>query len=201
MICKDIINKKIIISEDIIDNCINFAQACVKGNADRYARRNQLDINKIIKDIKIGKIGEEIVYQQLVQFYPNLTKPDYTIYGSSQKSWDPDLKDLDSKLRIAVKSQDIESALNFGESWVFQFNNNANYDCDVEVFKEKNPNHYVAFIALNVPKRTAMIRGIIQIEWLHANHLFKDMKKQNLRGNKLAVYFDDLSKYENLCQI
>lgn len=184
------------ITEDLNNKCIAFAKASVNSSADKYARRNQYDVEKIVKDIRNGKLGEEGVYEILFEQYPNLSKPDHNIYDKANKSWAPDLKDP-SGIVVAVKSQDIESALNFGESWVFQFNEGKNYDCDTGIFKEKNDNHYVAFVALNVSKRFGTIKAIVKVQWLHDKKLFKEMKKQSLRGNKVAVYFEDLQKYEN----
>lgn len=187
---------KFVISEDILNKCKDFAKNSVNTSADKYAKRNQYDIEKIEKDIRNGKVGEEAVYGQLVSSYPELSLPDHNIYEKKDKSWDPDLKDSKSEIRIAVKSQDIDSAINFGESWVFQFGN-GKYDCDAGVFKETDPNHYVAFVSLNVPKRIGTIKAIVKIQWLHDNKLFKEMQKESLRGNKVAVYYDDLEKYPN----
>ncbi len=188
-------NIKFAISEDLNNKCIAFAKASVSSSADKYARRQQYDVEKIVKDIRNGKIGEEGVHQLLLENYPDLSPPDHQIYAKKDKSWAPDLKDQASGIRVAVKSQDIESALAFGESWVFQFGNGGKYDCDTGVFKETDPNHYVAFVALNVPKRTGTIKALVKVQWLHDKKLFKEMKKESLRGNKMAVYLEDLEKY------
>ena len=196
------LDPKFAISEDILTRCTKFSKDSVSTSSDKYANRNQFDIIKIAKDIMNGKIGEEGVYQILSQQFPNLTKPDHQIYSKKDKSWDPDLRDEASKIRIAVKSQNIDSAIAFGESWVFQYGSGGKYDCDTGVFKENDPNHYVAFVALNTPKKTGIIRAVVKIQWLHDKKLFKEMKKQSLRGNKLAVYFDDLEPYkEELFQL
>lgn len=189
------IESKFIITPEIYDKCSKFSKDSVNTSADKYARRNQLDVDKIAKDIRNGKIGEEGVWECVSKQYPALIAPDHTIYSKKDKSWDPDLKDTESGLRLAVKSQDYDSALNFGESWVFQFGNGGKYDCDSGVFKESDPNHYVAFVALNVPKRKGEIRAIVKIQWLHDKKLFREMQKQSLRGNKVAVYYEDLEKY------
>ena len=191
------INININISEEIFDKAKAFADASVDSSADKYARRNQNDLEKIKQDIKTGRIGEEIVYQELKKHYPDLTAPDYNIYDASSKSWDTDLKDSASGIKIAVKTQDYRSDLEFGTSWVFQFNNNKNFDCDTEIFKDKDDNHYVALVSLNIPKRTARIRAIVKTSWLHENKMFKDMKQEYLKNNKLAVYYDDLEKFED----
>jgi len=60
----------------------------------------------------------------------------------------------------------------------------------------------VAFVALNVPKRFGIIKALVKVQWLHDKKLFKEMKKQSLRGNKVAVYYEDLEKYsEELWQL
>jgi len=180
----------------MIETATDFAEKSVMTSADKYAKRNQSNIDRIKAQIKEGKIGEMISYQHLSQFLPEISKPDLSIFDKSKKNWDPDLKDP-SGLRIAVKSQDIVSAINYGESWVFQFGNNGNYDCDVGVFKENDDNHYVTFNSLNVPKRIGTVKALVKIKWLHEKKLFKEMKVHQLRGNKVAVYFDDLQNYEN----
>lgn len=193
---------KFIITPDIYQRCSDFAKASVGTSSDKYARREQFDIDKIAKDIRNGKIGEEGVYNNLLASYPQLTPPDHNIYDKNNKSWDPDLKDLASNTRIGVKSQDVESAIHFGESWVFQFRAGQKYDVDKGIFGEDDEQHYVAFVALNVPKRIGEIKALVKVSWLHKNSLFKEMQKQNLRSNKVAVYYEDLAKYpDHLYQI
>lgn len=184
------------ISADIFDKCSKFAKESVATSADKYARRNQFDIEKIIKDIRNGKIAEEVVYAQASAAIPSLTCPDYNIYDKKDKSWAPDLQDLNSNLRLAVKSQDIESEQSFSRSWVFQFGSGGKFDCDTGIFgKHLDDNYYVSFVSLNVPKRIGSIRALVKVKWLHDNKLFKEMKKQSLRGNKIAVYYEDLERF------
>lgn len=187
---------KYIITPEMLEKCSKFATNSVSTSSDKYAHRNQFDVEKIMKDIRNGKIGEEGTYSKLVSIYPKLSAPDHQIYSKKDKSWDPDLKDIDSKVRVAVKSQDIESAIAFGESWVFQFGDGKK-DNDKGIFGEKDENHYVAFNALNVPKRFGIIRALVKVQWLHDKKLFKEMQKESLRGNKLAVYYDDLEKFKD----
>lgn len=103
---------KYIISEELNNKCIKFAQDSVMSSADQYARRNQNDVEKIKKDIRVGKIGEFLVHEHFVKQYPTLKLPDTQIYEVKDKSWDTDLKD-DNGLKIAVKSQNIDSNLAF----------------------------------------------------------------------------------------
>lgn len=189
------IDPKFTISPEIYEKCSKFATASISTSADKYARRNQLDEGKIYKDIRNGKIAEQFTFLKISPIIAGLTEPDYNIYEKKDKSWDPDLKDINSDFRLAVKSQDIESALHFGESWVFQF---GKYDYDEDIFtKNINPNSYVSFVLLNVAKRTGVMRAIVKVKWLHDKKLFKPMQKQVLQNNKVAVYYEDLQQYPN----
>lgn len=193
-----IIDSKFDISQEIVGKCTKFANDSTPTSVDNYARRNQKDPVKIAKDIRNGKIAEELVYAKFSLKFPNLSTPDYNIYAKGDKSWEPDLKDVDSHLRIAVKSQELEAAQHYGESWTFQFGNGKQYDCDKGVFgKDINVDHYASFVLLNVPKRFGIIRGIVKIQWLHDKKLFKHPQKKELQGIKLVVYYEDLIKYEN----
>jgi hypothetical protein len=186
---------KYLITEEMYKKCQKFAEDSVGTSIDKYARRNQFDVEKITKDIRNGKIGEEGTYQVLLDKLPNLVSPDYNIYDKKNKSWASDMHEP-SGIKIAVKSQDIDSAIAYGDSWVFQIGN-GKYDCDTAVFKEIDPNYYVVFNSLNVPKRHGTIRAIVKIQWLHDNKLFKEMKIHQLRNNKVAVYLSDLEKYSD----
>ena len=187
---------RFIITEEMYQSCADFAKKSLDSNTSTYARRNQFNREKIEKDIMYGKIGEEGVYEKVSAFYSNLTKPDHNVYEKKDKSWDPDLKDVATGLKIAVKSQDIKSSLAYGESWVFQYNQGKNYDCDTGIFKEEDDKHFAAFVLLNVPKRYGEIRSIVKISWLHTFSLFKDMKLRNLQSNKKAVYYEDLLSFD-----
>lgn len=194
------------ISEDLLFKCKKFGLDSINSSIDKYALRHGFDVNdadaveralnKFSMDICIGKIGEELVYSEYSLLLPNLSKPDYNIYSVKQKSWDSDLKDLDSNISIAVKTQDIRSMLDNDESWVFQMSASGK-DTDKEIFDKIDENHYVAFVSLNIPKRSGEIKALVKVQWLHDKKLFKSMKNENLRGNKLAIYFDDLDLYNN----
>ena len=188
------LNDNVLISAEILAECTLFAETSVEFSADKYASRNQFNFEKIKNDIKCGKIGEFIVYNKLINNYPNLSKPDLKIYSISNKSWQSDLISP-CGIEIAVKSQNISSSIEYSDSWVFQGAPGKTKDTDTGIFKNTNPNHYVAFVSLNTPKKTGKIRSIVKVSWLIDNNLFKAMQKENLRGNKVAVYYDDLLGY------
>ena len=199
-----IIDPKFIISEETLSKCKKFGLDSVNSSIDKYADRHGFDlndssaveraINKFSKDICIGKIGEEIVYQKYIKSIPDLKSPDYNIYSVKNKSWSPDLKA--NNLSIAVKSQDIQSKIDNEESWVFQIGSKGK-DSDKEIFNSDNDNSYVALVSLNIPKRLAEIKAVVKLSWIHSNKLFEPMRIERLQSNKVAVYYEKLEKYSD----
>ena len=133
-----------------------------------------------------------MVYNILKPLLPDLTEPDYNIYDKYNKSWDPDLKA--NNIKLAIKSQDYESALRYTHSWIFQ-------KTDKEIFQNKDDNKYVAFVSENVALYEGSIVAIVKVNWLHENNLFKPMKREVLQSNKLAVYLNDLKEFDDLWQL
>ena len=144
----DFQSKKLIITNDIFEKCTEFANNSVSSSVDKYSKRNQSSVSKIIEDIRNGKIAEELVWFELSKAYPDLSKPDHIIYDKKNKSWEADLKSENAKIKFAVKSQDIKSEIAYGKSWVFQYREGAKYDCDVEIFGDSNSAYekYVCFV-------------------------------------------------------
>lgn len=188
-----IYDSKLIITPEIAEKCEKFAVASAPTNMTALGRRGQTNPEAIKRQIKTGKIAEVLVHLEVSKNFPKLSEPDFAVYTKKQKSWDPDLKDVDSGVRIAVKSQEVEQALQYHESWVFQFNDGKSFDCDTEIFgKDIDPNQYVSFVLLNTPKKTGQLRAIVKVQWLHDKKLFQPMalKKFSSTNNKLAVYYD-----------
>lgn len=188
-----ILNSKLPIPQELIDKSRQFAKDSVSTNLSAYARRGQSNVQAIERQIMEGKVGEEMSRSQLISVLPKLSLVDFNIYEKKDKSWDPDLKDELSKTRIAVKSQNYESAQYYHESWVFQFNDGRQFDCDTGIFgKDIDPNHYVCMVLLNMPKKVAQIRACVKVQWLRDNNMFQPMalSKFSSTNNKLAVYYD-----------
>lgn len=186
-------NSKFILTPEIISKCEQFARASAPTNMSALNRRGQSNPEAIIRQIKTGKSGEVCVHEIVSKDYPNLSEPDFNVYEKKDKSWSPDLQDLVTGFRLGVKSQEMESALQYYESWVFQFNDGKKFDCDTEVFgNDLDPNHYVTFVLVNTPKKVSQIRAIVKVQWLHDKELFQPMALQKFKStnNKLAVYYD-----------
>jgi hypothetical protein len=184
---------KIINIKDIwIQNANNFAQQSISTNIKVYAARNQPNIQKGMNDNKIGKIGEEVVCAYAQNILPDITSPDYTIYKVRNKSWEKDLQSIKANIKIGVKTQTVESANKYGESWVFQ-----NQDKGIHGSGKTEENNYIAFTLIDLDNKIGIIRAIVKVSWLHNNNLFMPMKLAHLQNNKKAVYYNELLKYEN----
>jgi len=155
-----------------------------------YASRNQFDPSKRTRDQVVGKMGEFATYHYLKHIYPNLSEPDLKIYTISKKSWDFDLKSEDPQLNLHVKSQSLESGQRYGVSWIFQ-------NGDHEIFNSTKQNQYISFVSADMNNTKCTIQAVVKLEHLHENKLFKlPVLKKLQEMNKLAIYFDDLKKFQ-----
>jgi hypothetical protein len=190
---EDMRMKKIIFTSEDIQKCTEFSE---QVDTSLYAQRNQWDADKRKSDAKIGKLGELVVYYNLIEKFPDLTYPDFKIYKAKEKSWDFDLKS--SAFNLHVKTQEALQSAKFGESWIFQYGNGKNRHYDREIFDRTSPNQYVAFVKVNMLTKEGEIRSIVSLDMLHENKLFTLPVLEKLqKANKLAVYFKDLQKHSD----
>jgi hypothetical protein len=188
--------KKIIFTPEDIQKCTEFSE---QVDTSLYAQRNQWDAEKRKADAKIGKLGELVVYQNLIEKYPNITYPDFKIYKAKEKSWDFDLKA--PTFNLHVKTQEALQGAKFGESWIFQYGNGKNRHYDREIFDRTSPNQYIAFVKVNLLAKEGEIRAIVSLDLLHENKLFALPVLEKLqKANKLAVYYKDLQKFSDKLQ-
>lgn len=182
------------LSKSGIEKCSKFAADSVFTSIDCYLKRNQDNFDKIKIDIKNGKVGELITFSYIKKMYNDVTYPDFKIYAAKDKTWDSDLTVPSIGKHIAVKTYSTHSE--FPESWIFQ-NSDKGIFSSIESEDKK---HYVSFVTLNYLKKEGEIKAIVTVDWLKKNSMFKETRKKSLRGNKLAVYFDDLKKHTNIWQ-
>lgn len=184
-------------NEALVEQCKQFAQDSFGSSADQYARRGQ-DISKyyrFIIQLTNGKLGEELSYNTFVPYYPNLTRPDYQIYQKKDKSWEEDLIDKDSSIRIAVKTKDKRDADQWGPSWIFE-------KTDKKIFgnkldnKDLDVNQYVCLTVVDQIGTKGIVLACVNLQWLHDNNLFEKPDRDYL-GTKLTVRFDSMIKVIN----
>src|SRR5271169_6662319 len=100
-------NIKIKLDQTLIDKCKKFAEDSLGTNLEIIAARGQdpEEHDRLIRQLTHGKVGEEVAYSVYAPYYPNLTAPDHQVYQKKDKSWEEDLIDPDSGIRIGVKTK------------------------------------------------------------------------------------------------
>jgi hypothetical protein len=174
------------LERDIIKLCEVFADRVISSNLDEYAKRNQFNHKKIWNDIFQGKIAEWGVYFiYLERGRKNINPPDMTVYNKNNKSFDSDLKF--GLFNLHIKSQTYESAIRYGDSWMFQakdplFESASEYDivigCTVSL--NETAKDYIEGASVEIKLEKAFSKLIIG-----------EPKLSKFSGDKKAVYLKD----------
>lgn len=153
-----------------------------------YSKRNQFSEEKRIKDSFVGKMGEIVVYKYFHDKGIELSYPDTKIYSKKEKSWAADLSNDD--YNIHVKTQDLESGKRYGISWMFQAGSFGHKD--KEIFNPSDKD-YLALVSFDFATKSGEIKALFPVKDAHSNKLFKEPKLDKLKGNKVAIYYADVS--------
>jgi len=174
------------LGRDIVKLCEIFADRVISTNLKQYEKRKQFNREKIWKDIFYGKLAEWGVYFIYSERgRQNIDPPDMKIYKAKNKSFDSDLKF--GMFSLHVKSQTYESAIKYGDSWIFQskdplFESASEYDIVVG-----------CRVSIDEPA-TGFIEGAlveIKLEKAFRNLIIGDTKLSKFSDNKKAVYLKD----------
>ena len=171
--------------EVIMDNTyklqiIDFAEKCYLTNKAEYKRRGQDDPSKIKQDIYYGKLAEYAVWLTYTDMNQDCTKPDLAIYKGRNKSYSADMI-VNNAHNLHVKSQLLQTAKQFGLSWMFQKN-------DPLVKTPLLSDYVVLCVTLNTNK----VRVFEPIKAKDLVKKYKKPKKKQLQSTKLALYGKDI---------
>jgi hypothetical protein len=180
-----------------IDKSYKFATL----QSNNYGARGQSDPLKIIQDIYVGKLGEIVAGAYLQSIGVKVYYPDFKIYEATEKSWESDLKEMSGSRKFAVKSQEIRMANQYEVSWVFQKDDKKKVGYDKEIFDNASDDHYCMFVQIDLLNKTGEVKSVVKTSYLQEHNLFEEMKKESLRSNKKAVYYNSLASIGNLWQI
>jgi hypothetical protein len=173
--------KEYFLDKDIVILCKHFAEKVVQTNIDCYKDRNQNSIEKIKKDILIGKLAEWGVFfvYHFVRGKMNISSPDMRIYSIKDKSFDADLKF--GLFNLHVKSQTSESAYRYGDSWVFQIKD--------PLFVYSNEYDIIIGCRVYLESDGALVQ--IKLEKPFDNLKFGEPKLAKFCGIKKTIYLKD----------
>lgn len=189
-------NIKIKLDQALVDKCKKFAEDSLETNLEVIAKRGQdpEEHDRLIRQLTHGKVGEEVAYLVYSPYYPNLTAPDHQIYQKKDKSWEEDLIDPTSGIRIGVKTKRAEDARRWGASWIFELT-------DKKIFGKKcdsqnlDPNQYVCLVIVDLDAMEATVEACAHLQWLHDNDLFGPPDRD--LGTKLTIRLDRLFWFIN----
>jgi hypothetical protein len=169
------------LGSDILTMCEVFADRVVRTNKDEYSRRYQTNLEKIKKDIVIGKLAEWGVYFIYLTRGRYLNTPDMQIYPKEHKSFDPDLQW--GLYNLHIKAQTYESFARYGDSWIFQAKD--------PLFEFSNDYDIVIGCRVSVDdlERGALVK--IMLEKQFKSVKFGETKLSKFYGNKKAIYLKD----------
>lgn len=178
---------KIKITKYYLDKCSKFADDQLETSKNLYRYRGEQNIKKIRQDIVIGKLGEIAVYQYLKEkgYEPN--KPDFTIYDRINKSFSADI--LVGTRDVHVKSQGIESASRYGNSWLLQRSD--------KLTKSPGDEEFIAFTNVDLDSVTVELLGIVKAKDIIDNNLLDECRVPRYRHTKVALYFDHIKETLN----
>lgn len=162
------------LTDIMINTCENFAKECVKTNSI-YRSRGQSNENKIINDIKTGKMGEIASFLFLRSMGLSITAPDFTVYPPHLKKHSPDIYEND--IKYSIKTQSIESFRKYGLSWIFEKRN-----------IEKNRGSKLVLCA-QISESEILI--LLVIPWEKVIPILKPPLLRNLHS-KIALYYCDI---------
>lgn len=113
------------------------------------------------------------------------TDPDCEVYTTKGKSWASDL--FVGEHKVAVKTQDSNSAARFGSSWVFQKGGIGYGHRDPVIDGGKS---FALFVTLDIENKSAELYGPFEMAELRPH--FKPPKVAALRFSKTVIYLDDI---------
>jgi hypothetical protein len=178
----------------MIYQCREFAEKSLPTSTDQYARRHQDPAKKERQIIQItnGKLGEELAYACYSPYYPNLTHPDYEVYGKEAKSWDPDLTDPIFGVRVAVKTKDKRDSDAYGFSTIYENTDRHIWGANLDG-KALDQNQYICMVSVDPVAKKGQIVACVKLQWLHDNNLFTKPDRDYL-STKMTVRLENMEK-------
>lgn len=169
------------ISKRVYNKCVKFAEERISGSKSVYAYRGESRVDKMIDDIIIGCMGEWAVEAHLSSIGFECSEPDMVIYEKKRKSFDADLYVDD--ICIHVKSQGVESAKRYGNSWLFQRRDS--------LVSNPDDNEILAFTNVDLEARKVEILGYCWAKDMK----YSECKVWSYRTTKVAVYLPEIEDY------
>jgi len=177
-----------------IAQCEEFALNSVDTHLKHYKARGQVNRDKIIRDIVVGKMGEMAFARHLACSKIGVVGvADFAIHKGRRKKFSADLEfeSCGVVYPIHVKSQDSISSDKYGDSWLFQWGGSGFGHTD-KVFKSYS--ELELFACCKVDGVRVKLHGIYKLKDIFDNNLFKEPKLAWFKNTKKALYLKDIEE-------
>lgn len=172
--------------KSIYDACNVFAHEEIQTTEHMRNLRGQFNRAKMIKDNRIGKIGEWGVTWAFWKNEIDCSEPDMKIYSSSNKSFDADL--TYNGIDLHVKSQCAEAARRWNASWVFQKGGMGRGHVDPILHSGDGE---AIFALVDEPRKQVEVYGPIDLNVLREN--LREPRLEHLKKTKACLYLEDFT--------
>jgi hypothetical protein len=173
-----------IATEQIMNDCLQFAKDSSNSNDGMYARRGQVNNMKTMMDRYYGKIAEWATFDYLTKLNLHPIEPDMKIYDVKDKSYGADIQTVDFDFH--VKSCEIKE----NPSWVFQ------RDSDPLVISPVERDLIVVTVhSVEYPVEIQILKVFKAVDVLS---FYDDLfNEQYTKDGKCALYWDGRSDKKN----
>jgi hypothetical protein len=166
------------------------ADAYHKHNAEKYAKRNQFNANKVNQDMVIGlsfELGSAYPYL-CENFGDDVVEEPYVYDGTNEMkenfAHDPDIV-VHGDLKFHCKSISPYIAKTFGYGWMFQ---KSYLDRNEKKLRESE-NDFVVFGTMDINNGASEILIVQKFKVLFENDMFEVPVKRGLRDGKRVVKY------------
>jgi len=179
------------VSKEIQQKAVEFATQRYRN----YSDTNQNNPDKTFQDDFVGKVGEDVARQWLVEFLSSdITEIDFEIYSLSERNWNPDFYLGD--IGIHVKSCLVNSP--WGISWIFQKDSSRRKD---DLFKQKTEkmNDIIVCVQISHSSINENLYGDVLVvnTWENLHRKMRKPILNHLKASKAALYYNTLLEQEN----
>lgn len=137
-----------------------------------------------VEDIVNGALAEIAVYKLIRSVDPDVSAPDFNIYGKSEKTFKADLS---TETRcFHVKGQSINSAETYGASWLMQRKD--------PMLKEPENGHYLVPCVVDIDNKCVWVYACVPIRTLISENLLGECVVPQFRTNKVCIYLSEITR-------
>lgn len=137
-----------------------------------------------LSDIITGALAEIACHKLIRKHEPELSKPDFTIYDKSQKTYKADL--YTETRSFHIKGQTLQSAETYGASWLMQRRD--------PILNDPENGHYLVPCVVDEENKVVYVYGCVPMRTMTTEGLIGECVVPMFRTNKVCIYLSEITK-------